>query len=206
MILLIDNYDSFVHNLARHVRSLGAATEIIRNDACTAEEILDSGATGIVLSPGPCTPDDAGVCLDLVARAKHRMPVLGICLGHQTIGQAHGATVRRAGVPMHGKASLLHHDGRGIFMDIPTPVPVGRYHSLVIDLPEKGPLVETAHTNERDGSRTVMGIAHRTYPQVGLQFHPESVLSAHGSAYLDNFLTFAGNWQAARKALKDAAQ
>lgn len=206
MILLIDNYDSFVHNLARYLRLLGAETHIVRNDALSVSQVLDMDPQGVVLSPGPCTPKEAGLCIDLVKIAEMQFPILGICLGHQAIGQAYGAVLRKGVAPVHGKASQLHHDGRGIFSEVPLPISVGRYHSLVIDLPTKSALVETAYTEEADGSQTVMAIAHQKYPQIGLQFHPESVLTEHGSKYLMNFVSLCRDWRAARISYKDAAQ
>lgn len=207
MIVLIDNYDSFVHNLARYLRLLGADTEVIRNDACTVEDVLvRHDVDGIVLSPGPCTPDEAGICLDLVKAGAARIPILGVCLGHQVIGQAYGARIRRGVIPVHGKASVLYHDCRGIFSDLPSPMEVGRYHSLVVDMAASGPLVRTAYCVEPDGSRTTMAVAHRSYPHVGVQFHPESILTANGSGLLRNFLTLVQQWQASRAAMKNAAQ
>lgn len=207
MIVLIDNYDSFVHNLARYLRLLGADTEIIRNDACTVDDVLTrDDVDGIVLSPGPCTPNEAGICLELVKSCGAEVPVLGVCLGHQVIGQVYGARVRRAVVPVHGKASVLYHDCRGIFSDLPSPMRVGRYHSLAVDLAVNGPLVRTAYCVEPDGSRTTMAVAHRSYPHVGVQFHPESILTEHGSGVLSNFLTLVQQWRASRSAAKNAAQ
>lgn len=206
MILVIDNYDSFVHNLARYVRLLGAETRIERNDALSVAEVLALDPEGVILSPGPRTPNEAGLCLELIRAAGMQFPILGICLGHQAIGQAYGATVRKGYVPVHGKASLLHHDGRGIFSDIPSPVSVGRYHSLVIDLPAKGPLVATGYTEDGHGSRTVMAVAHQKNPHIGFQFHPESVLTNYGSAFLANFWTLCRDWRAARASIQEAAQ
>ena len=187
MILLIDNYDSFVHNLARYVGELGHPREVIRNDAITVDDILSRAPSAIILSPGPCGPDEAGISVALVkAAARTGVPLLGVCLGHQCIAAAFGGTIRRA-TPVHGKAASIEHRGEGIFNGIPNPFSAARYHSLVADLALDGPLRETAHAP--DG--TLMALAHETAPIVGLQFHPESVLTEHGHTLLANFLTLA---------------
>jgi anthranilate synthase component II len=189
MIVLIDNYDSFVHNLARYLRRLGQETQIIRNNAARPAEIIDRQPAAIVLSPGPCTPNEAGCSLELVRQAAGRVPLLGVCLGHQTIAAALGGEVVRAAQPMHGRTSLVHHEGQHLFAGLPTPIIVGRYHSLTVcedTLPSD--LEVTARTDDA----VVMALAHRKWPVYGVQFHPESVLTEGGYALLANFLRLAG--------------
>jgi anthranilate synthase/aminodeoxychorismate synthase-like glutamine amidotransferase len=189
MILLIDNYDSFVHNLARYLRRLGQETIVIRNDALTPDETIGRKPEAIVLSPGPCTPHEAGCSLDLVRQLAGRIPILGVCLGHQTIAAALGGKVVRANEPMHGRTSLIRHDADGVFAGLPNPLTVGRYHSLVVDEPTLPcDLVVTART---DGG-IIMALAHRRWPVVGVQFHPESILTEGGYSILANFLRLAG--------------
>ena len=185
MVLLIDNYDSFVHNLARYVRELGRPTSVVRNDALTVEDAAAMGASHIIVSPGPGTPDDAGVSLALIARLGATVPILGVCLGHQAIGQAYGGRVVRARRPMHGKTSAIHHDGNGVFRGLPQPLRATRYHSLVVT-PEGLPhdLVVTARSEEGE----IMGLRHRRHPVVGVQFHPEAVLTERGHDLLAAFL------------------
>jgi anthranilate synthase/aminodeoxychorismate synthase-like glutamine amidotransferase len=197
MILLIDNYDSFTFNLLHFLGDLGARCEVRRNDRITVEQALAMAPEAIVLSPGPCTPSEAGICVDLVAAATGRISLLGVCLGHQAIGQAFGAEIVRAPVPMHGKISPIHHDGRDIFEAIPSPFGATRYHSLIVrrkTLPEV--LLETALTE--DG--LVMGLRHRTESVFGVQFHPESIASQHGHAILANFLKLARTSHASDRA------
>ncbi len=188
MILLIDNYDSFTFNLVHFLGELGARCEVVRNDRLTVAEAMARAPEAIVLSPGPCTPNEAGICLDLIAAAAGKVPLLGVCLGHQAIGQAFGGDVVRAPAPMHGKISRVLHDDTDIFAGIPTPFAATRYHSLIVrrdTLPEA--LVATARTE--DG--IIMGLRHRTMPVFGVQFHPESIASEHGHALLRNFLAIA---------------
>jgi len=186
MILLIDNYDSFTFNLVHFLGDLGAECLVKRNDALTPSAALDLKPEAIVLSPGPCTPNEAGICVDLVrAAAGRKIPVLGVCLGHQAIGQAFGAVIMRAPEPVHGKTSPIHHDNTDIFAGLPDPFTATRYHSLVVQtstLPDK--LIATAHTE--DG--IIMGLRHKTLPIFGVQFHPESVATTHGHELLQNFL------------------
>jgi anthranilate synthase component 2 len=186
MILLIDNYDSFTFNLVHFFGDVGARCEVRRNDALSVDEAMAMQPEAIVLSPGPCTPNEAGICLDLIEAAAGRIPILGVCLGHQAIGQAFGGAVVRAPVPMHGKLSAIRHDGTDVFAGIPSPFAATRYHSLVVD---KMPavLIETARTD--DG--LVMGLRHRSLPIFGVQFHPESIASEHGHRLLGNFLAIA---------------
>ena len=190
MILLIDNYDSFVHNIARYVGELGRERRVVRNDAIDVDDIAAEMPEAIILSPGPGTPDDAGVSLDVVRRLGERVPILGVCLGHQCIGQVYGGTVRRAQRPVHGKISRISHDDHGVFAGLPNPLRVGRYHSLVVDIEAATGLEATAYTDEGE----VMALAHRWYPVVGVQFHPESVLTEHGHDLLKNFLRRADEW------------
>ncbi len=188
MILVIDNYDSFTFNLVHFLGDVGARCEVWRNDAITVEAALARAPEAIVMSPGPCTPDDAGICLDLVSAAAGKVPILGVCLGHQAIGQAFGARVVRAPAPMHGKVSRIFHAGTDIFAGVPSPFSATRYHSLIVDrasLPEA--LVPTAWTE--DG--LLMGLRHRGLPVFGVQFHPESIASEAGHEILANFLTIA---------------
>jgi anthranilate synthase/aminodeoxychorismate synthase-like glutamine amidotransferase len=188
MILLIDNYDSFTFNLVQFLGDLGAGCEVWRNDAVSVAEVLAMAPEAIVLSPGPCTPNEAGICLDLIAAAAGRVPILGVCLGHQAIGQAFGGRVIRAPTPMHGKISAIQHGQSDIFAGLPSPFKATRYHSLIVErdtLPEA--LTPTAFTE--DG--VIMGLRHRTLPIFGVQFHPESIASEHGHAILANFLALA---------------
>ncbi|MDX1946198.1 MAG: aminodeoxychorismate/anthranilate synthase component II [Pirellulaceae bacterium] len=189
MILLIDNYDSFVHNLARYFERLGERTVVVRNDAIAASEIEDRRPDAIVLSPGPCTPSEAGCSLEVVRRFTGRAPILGVCLGHQTIGAALGARVIRAREPMHGRASQIAHNARGIFAGLPNPLAVGRYHSLVV---EESSLPAELEVTARADDGTVMALAHRRFPVVGVQFHPESILTDGGYEMLASFLRLAG--------------
>ena len=185
MILLIDNYDSFTHNLVHYLGELGETCDVRRNDTLSVRDALALEPEAIVLSPGPCSPNEAGICCELIAEAAGRVPVLGVCLGHQAIGQAFGAKVVRAPEPVHGKTSPVLHAGSDVFAGLPSPFEAARYHSLVVpeaSLP--GTLVATART--ADG--VVMGLRHRDLPVFGVQFHPESIASQHGPALLRNFL------------------
>ncbi|HEY1721903.1 MAG TPA: aminodeoxychorismate/anthranilate synthase component II [Magnetospirillaceae bacterium] len=188
MFLLIDNYDSFVYNLRHYLGEMGAEVKVVRNDAITVDEALALNPDGIVISPGPCDPDKAGICLDLIHKAAGKVPVFGVCLGHQAIGQAFQGRVVRAPVPMHGKVSDIHHNGAGIFAGLPSPFRATRYHSLIVDRPSLPPSFEvTAWTD--DG--LIMGMAHRDLTVHGVQFHPESIASQHGHRLLRNFLDLA---------------
>jgi anthranilate synthase component 2 len=194
MIVLIDNYDSFTFNLVHYLGELGAAVTVHRNDKIAAADVVAADPDAIVLSPGPCTPNEAGICLDLIAKASSAsIPVFGVCLGHQAIGQVFGGHVVRAPTPVHGKLSEMTHRGEGVFRGINGPFRATRYHSLVVDrdtMPET--LAVTAETD-----RLVMGLAHRTLPIHGVQFHPESIASEHGHVILKNFLDIAADWNAA---------
>jgi anthranilate synthase/aminodeoxychorismate synthase-like glutamine amidotransferase len=189
MILLIDNYDSFTFNLVQFFGDLGAECLVKRNDALTPDEALALAPEAIVLSPGPCTPNEAGICVELVlAAAKANMPVLGVCLGHQAIGQAFGAKVMRAAEPVHGKTSPIRHEGSDIFAGLPDPFTATRYHSLVVQASSlPAALIPTAFTE--DG--TIMGLRHASLPIFGVQFHPESIATSHGHEILANFLAIA---------------
>jgi anthranilate synthase component 2 len=193
MIVLIDNYDSFTFNLFHYLGGLGADVVVHRNDKITADRVLAMDPDAIVLSPGPRTPSDAGICLELIAKASATVPLLGVCLGHQAIGQAFGGQVVRAPVQVHGKLSEIEHRGEGIFRGINGPFKATRYHSLVVEranLPDA--LVITAETNDH----LIMGLAHRTLAVHGVQFHPESIASEHGHLMLRNFLDIAADWNA----------
>lgn len=186
MILLIDNYDSFVHNLARYVRELGWEAVVHRNDAITIDEVERLAPSHIIISPGPCTPAEAGVSTELVRRLGSTTPILGVCLGHQCIGAAYGGPIVRAVRPVHGKTSPLVHDGTSIFAGLPSPIRVARYHSLVIGAADVPPSLRVLATARDDDE--VMAVEHRKYPVVGVQFHPESAATEYGYAMLDRFL------------------
>jgi anthranilate synthase component II len=189
VILLIDNYDSFVHNLARYFERLGQETLVVRNDRIALEEIERLRPGALVLSPGPCTPNEAGCSLEVVRRFVDRIPILGVCLGHQTIAAALGGRVIRSPQPMHGRTSLVYHDGQGIFTDLPQPMRACRYHSLIVDETSLPPQLETTAATA-DG--IVMALRHRAAPVVGVQFHPEAILTESGYPLLANFLRLAG--------------
>ena len=189
MILLIDNYDSFTYNLVHFLGELGAVPEVVRNDKITVDDALARRPDAIVLSPGPCTPNEAGICLDLIARAGPTIPVLGVCLGHQAIGQAYGGKVVRAPAPMHGKLSSIRNDGHGVFAGLPSRFEVTRYHSLAV---ERASLPDCLEVTAETDDGIIMGLQHRTHPVHGVQFHPESIASEHGHALLANFLELAG--------------
>lgn len=184
MLLLIDNYDSFVYNLARYAVELGHETRVARNDAMTVDEIRALEPEGIILSPGPCDPERAGVCVEVVKELGARIPILGVCLGHQVIGHAYGAEIVR-GEPVHGRVGTIHHDGRGIFEGVPTPFEAARYHSLIV-APETVP--DDLEVAARLADGTIMALRHRELSVVGVQFHPESILTQHGHHLLANFL------------------
>ncbi|MBC2661333.1 aminodeoxychorismate/anthranilate synthase component II [Novosphingobium flavum] len=187
MILVIDNYDSFTWNLVHYLMELGAPVEVVRNDALSAGQAISSGAAGFLISPGPCTPNEAGISLDLVgAAADAGKPLLGVCLGHQSIGQYFGGKVVRGGL-MHGKTSPVTHDGTGVFAGIPSPFIATRYHSLIVEA-----IPETLAVNARSDDGHVMGFRHTSLPIHGVQFHPESIATEHGHAMLANFLALCG--------------
>jgi anthranilate synthase/aminodeoxychorismate synthase-like glutamine amidotransferase len=189
MILLIDNYDSFVFNLARYFSRLGQATRVVRNDAIDVAGVRALRPAAVVLSPGPCTPQETGCSLDLVRQLHGELPILGVCLGHQTIAAALGGRVVRAREPMHGRASAVLHDGRGLFASLPNPLTACRYHSLVV---EEDSLPPTLEVTARTADGVVMALAHRSYPVFGVQFHPESILTEAGYPLLANYLRLAG--------------
>ncbi|MBV9571157.1 MAG: aminodeoxychorismate/anthranilate synthase component II [Alphaproteobacteria bacterium] len=188
MLLLIDNYDSFTFNLFHYLGELGAEVEVCRNDQITVERALAMRPRGIVLSPGPCTPNEAGICLDLVRAAGAAIPILGVCLGHQAIGQVYGGRIVRAPEPMHGKVSRIHHNGKSVFRNLEQDFEATRYHSLTI-APDSVPLSLQVTATTADG--VIMGVMHHEHPVHGVQFHPESIASQHGHALLRNFLTIA---------------
>jgi anthranilate synthase/aminodeoxychorismate synthase-like glutamine amidotransferase len=185
MILLIDNYDSFVYNLARYVRELGETPLVRRHDAIGVDQILGLAPSHIIISPGPCSPTEAGISTEVVRRVGESIPILGVCLGHQCIGAAYGGEIVRAGAPMHGKTSRIHHSGAGLFSGLPNPFSATRYHSLVIAPASVPPSLQVTATSE-DGE--IMAVQHSEHPVYGLQFHPESVLTEHGYRLLDHFL------------------
>jgi len=189
MILVVDNYDSFTYNLVHYLAELGAQTHVVRNDDLTVEEAWALKPEAVLLSPGPCAPDQAGICLSLIETAAETMPILGVCLGHQSIGQAFGGEVVRAKTLMHGKTSPILHEGRGVFGGLPSPFTATRYHSLAVrreTLPDA--LAVTAWTEDGE----IMGLSHRTRPIHGVQFHPESIATQHGHEMIANFLDLAG--------------
>ncbi|MGY4198874.1 anthranilate synthase component II [Bradyrhizobium sp. USDA 4520] len=194
MIFIIDNYDSFVFNIARYFRKLGAETKVVRNDTINVTDLVELQPRAIVISPGPCTPVEAGISTAVVRELSGRVPMLGICLGHQCIGSMFGGCVVRARHPMHGRGSHVTHEGRGLFKGLPSPLYVGRYHSLVVELnPADTPdLMVTARSDEGE----IMALAHRHQPTYGVQFHPESVLTKDGNSLLMNFLRLAESFRA----------
>lgn len=189
MILVIDNYDSFTYNLVHYLNELGAQTRVWRNDALTADEALGMKPQAMLLSPGPCTPDEAGVCLDILRQAPRDLPILGVCLGHQAMGQAEGGKVIRAQTLMHGKTDQISHSGVGIFKDIPSPFTATRYHSLAI---ERSSLPNTLEVTAWTSDGEIMGVQHKDRPLYGVQFHPESIATQYGHEMLANFLDLAG--------------
>lgn len=189
MIFVLDNYDSFTYNLVQYIGELGHEVVVRRNDQVTLKEIEALQPERIVISPGPCTPQEAGISIDLIKHFAGKVPILGVCLGHQAIGAAFGGSVIRAANLMHGKTSEVEHDGKTIFRDIPSPMTATRYHSLIVEedsLPDE--LEISATCRDRDGSRVIMGLRHRKYHIEGVQFHPESVLTGHGKQMVGNFL------------------
>ncbi len=196
MILVIDNYDSFTYNLVQYLGELGAQVTVRRNDVLTVDDALAMTPEAIVVSPGPCTPAEAGISVELIRRAGHAIPLLGVCLGHQAIGEAYGGRVIRASRVMHGKPSRVRHDGTRLFENIPSPVSVMRYHSLVVErasLPQELEVTAVAD----DDVTEIHALQHRTHPVWGVQFHPESILTEHGKTVLVNFLTMAARARAA---------
>jgi len=197
MLLIIDNYDSFTYNLVQYFGELGAELVVKRNDEISVAEIEALKPEAIVISPGPCTPKEAGISNDVIAQIGPKLPVLGVCLGHQCIGHVYGGNVVRAGRLMHGKTSPILHDGTGVFAELPSPFDATRYHSLIIDPPSMPDvLVVNAHTAEGE----IMGVRHKEFPIHGVQFHPESILTRHGKDLLKNFLGIASDYNAQKKA------
>jgi len=185
-VLIVDNYDSFTFNLYQYIGELGARPTVVRNDALSAEEALSRNAERIVVSPGPCTPSEAGISVELIRKAAGRVPVLGVCLGHQSLGQAFGGKVVRAARLMHGKTSEIHHDGRTLFAGVPSPFTATRYHSLIV---ERESLPDCLEVSAWTDDGVVMGLRHKQFPVEGVQFHPESILTAAGKQLLRNFLS-----------------
>jgi anthranilate synthase component 2 len=193
-ILLIDNYDSFTYNLFHYLGELGAEVRVVRNDEISAADALALKPDGIVLSPGPCTPNEAGICLEVIKQADGKMPILGVCLGHQAIGQVYGGSIVRAPEPMHGKLSRIHHTGKSVFRGLNNDFLATRYHSLTIDPPSMPAALDVTATSD-DG--VIQGVMHKTHPVHGVQFHPESIASENGHALLRNFLELARTKQPA---------
>ena len=185
MILLIDNYDSFTYNLYQYLSELGAEVEVFRNDVLDVDDVAIMKPDKIVISPGPCTPNEAGISIEVIRQFGPQIPILGVCLGHQCIGAAFGATVGLANEIMHGKTSLIHHDGKGVFQDLPNPFQGVRYHSLAVF---KETIPEEIEVTAQTQNGTIMGLRHRNYPIEGVQFHPESIVSSNGKELLANFL------------------
>jgi anthranilate synthase component 2 len=192
MLLLIDNYDSFTYNLVHYLGELGAETAVFRNDALTVDGALALTPDAIILSPGPCDPDQAGICVELIKKTDGKIPILGVCLGHQSIAQAFGADIVRADTPVHGKPSKIVHDGSGLFHGLPEDFEAIRYHSLTVD-PKTVPATLTI--NARTNDDVVMGIFHNQWPVYGVQFHPESIDTEHGHTILGNFLNLSQQWR-----------
>jgi len=186
-LLILDNYDSFVFNIMRYCEELGASTHVKRNDALTPEDVTALNFDAIIISPGPCGPDEAGLSVPLIKTFSGQIPILGVCLGHQCIGAAFGGSIIRAKTPMHGRASKIVHDGKGVFAQLPNPFDAGRYHSLIVELHNTADLEVTARSPDGE----IMGLSHRTHPTHGVQFHPESVLTTHGYELIGNFLSLA---------------
>ena len=197
MLLIIDNYDSFTYNLVQYFGELGAEPVVKRNDEITIAEIEALQPEAIVISPGPCTPKEAGISNDVIAKIGPRLPVLGVCLGHQCIGHVYGGAVVRAGRLMHGKTSPILHDGTGVFADLPSPFEATRYHSLIIDPPT---VPDVLLVNAQTAEGEIMGVRHKEYPIHGVQFHPESILTRHGKDLLKNFLRITSDFHAKKKA------
>ena len=189
MILVIDNYDSFVHNLARYFRQLGLKTQVVRNDKISVAQIRELNPAAIVISPGPCTPDEAGCSLEVVKELGSQFPILGVCLGHQAIIQSFGGEIVRAPTPIHGRSTLISHHKAGVFCDLPTPFTVGRYHSLIAS---RDSLPDCLNITAETTDGIIMAVEHCEYPIVGLQFHPESILTEHGHQLLRNFAQLSG--------------
>ncbi len=200
-VTLVDNYDSFTWNLFHDLGALGADVTVVRNDAASADEILAGQPDAIVLSPGPCTPKEAGVCRELLQRGGDTVPMLGVCLGHQAIGDVYGGQVVRASLPMHGKVSTIAHDGRAVFRGINGAFQATRYHSLIVD---EATLPAELEVTARSDDGTIMGLSHRSHPVHGVQFHPESIASENGRVILKNFLDIAAAWNEGRAAAAGA--
>jgi anthranilate synthase/aminodeoxychorismate synthase-like glutamine amidotransferase len=197
MILFIDNYDSFVYNLARYVGLTGYERKVVRNDAITLDEIERLNPFAIILSPGPCTPMEAGITNDIIAHLSERFPILGVCLGHQAIGHVLGAKVTRAPQPIHGKASIITHNGTGLFENLPPSFKVGRYHSLIVE--NNDPKITGLNVMAQTADGINMAMQHETRPLYGVQFHPESVLTEHGHILIENFIKCAADWHAQKE-------
>ena len=206
MILIIDNYDSFVYNISRYVGRLGRDRQVIRNDKITIEEIKKLNPEAIIISPGPCRPQNSGVSTNIIKEFGQTIPILGVCLGHQCIAEAYGGKTIKAPSPVHGRTSDIDHDGSDLFIGLPNPLTAARYHSLIAKIPKQGELKVTAST-ESKGGRIIMALQHKLYPVYGVQFHPESILTPYGVDLIRNFITLADLWNADHeKRLKGTAQ
>ncbi len=190
MILIIDNYDSFVYNLSHYIKELGVDSRIYRNDKVTIEDIEKQKPTAIIISPGPCTPNKAGISIELIKNLGDTIPILGVCLGHQAIGEAYGGRTIRAQKPIHGKSREITHDSSSLFKGIPSPTKVGRYHSLITQIPNEIPVTITAKSNDNE----IMAIQHNINPVFGIQFHPESILTEYGFNIIENFINYTNIW------------
>ena len=195
-VTLVDNYDSFTWNLFHDLGKLGANVTVVRNDEVTTEDLINSTPDAIVLSPGPCTPNEAGICLDVIAKARSEIPLFGVCLGMQAMGQAYGGEVKRAPLPMHGKLSTVHHRGKTLFRGINGDFKATRYHSLIV---ERNTLPECLDVTAETDDGLIMALSHRDFPVHGVQFHPESILSEHGLLMIGNFLELAKTWNASHR-------
>ncbi len=191
MFILIDNYDSFTYNLYHYLGEIGADVEVYRNDEISVKELRDKKPTGIILSPGPCTPDDAGICMEIVGQLGATTPILGVCLGHQSIGQVYGGKVVRAPYLMHGKVSKINHGGKALFQNFESPFNATRYHSLIV---ERNTLPDVLEITSETDDGIIMGLSHKNHPVHGVQFHPESIASEHGHDILKNFVALANNF------------
>lgn len=201
MIVLIDNHDSFVHNLGRYVVCRGQPVRVVRSDTITIPELMRIQPYALILSPGPCAPDQAGITLDAIAAFCRKIPILGVCLGHQAIGQFFGGQVVHAPTPMHGMASEITHDGTGLFANLPERISVGRYHSLMVQLSSIGN--KNLNVTARDEQGVIMGLSHKILPCHGVQFHPESILTPQGGQMIDNFLNIVAQWWQMPQSVRD---
>lgn len=196
MILLIDNYDSFIYNIGRYMGKLGRERKVIRNDDISIAQIREMQPDAIIISPGPCSPQNSGICIEMIKELAGEIPMLGICLGHQCIGESFGGKTIKAPKPCHGMTSDIDHDGSDLFMGLPNPLTAARYHSLIVEIDQKTSPLKTIATTDEEGQRISMAIAHKEHPIYGVQFHPESILTPYGVDLIRNFLMLADMWNA----------